>query len=58
MSELGGPGLPRLWYTAKSHVVLEEKLAGVQGLGFEGRAVGGYELPVSDLAGQQFDGAE
>lgn len=36
----------------------EQKIAGVEGLGFEGCAVGGNEKPVVDFAGEKLDGTE
>jgi hypothetical protein len=38
--------------------MLEEKLAGMQGLGLEGRVVGWGEPTMSDLAGEQRDETE
>lgn len=38
--------------------MFEEKLAGMQGFGLKGRAVGRYEPPMSNLAGQQVDETE
>ena len=38
--------------------VLEEKFAGVQGVGLEGRTVGGDEPPMTDLAAKQADETE
>jgi hypothetical protein len=51
-------GFPRLRYTAKSRVVSEEKLAGMQGFRLEGRAVGRNEPPMTDLTAQQVDGTK
>jgi hypothetical protein len=51
----GWAGLTRLRDTTKSHVVFEEKLAGVQGFRFEARTVGGDEPPMSDFAAEQVD---
>ena len=48
-------GLARLWDTPKSHIVFEEKFAGVQGFRFEARAIGGDKPPMSDFAAQQVD---
>ena len=47
--------MPGLRDTAKSRVVFEEKLAGVQGFRLEGRAVGRNEPPMTDLAAQQIN---
>jgi hypothetical protein len=52
---LGWAGLARLRNTTKSHVVFEDKLAGVQGFRLEGRAVGRDESPMTNLAAQQVD---
>lgn len=36
----------------------QQEIAGVEGLGFEGGAVGGNEKPVADFAAQKLDGAK
>ena len=39
----------------RTRVVFEEKVAGVQGFGLEGRAVGRDESPMTDFAAKQSD---
>jgi hypothetical protein len=50
--------LPRLGDTTKSHIMLKEQLAGVQGFRLEGWPVGRDESPMADLAAQQVDETE
>ncbi len=45
----------RLWNTAKSRIMLEQQIAGMQGLGFEGWTVGRDEPPMCNLAAEQSD---
>src|SRR6516162_7243654 len=49
------PALPGLWNPAETRVVPEEKFAGVQGFGLEGRAVGRDEPPMTYFPAQQFN---
>ena len=52
------PGLTRLWDTAEAHIMFEEKPAGVQSFGFEGRTIRRDEPPMSDLPAEQPDETE
>ena len=47
------PGLTRLWDASEPRVPFEQKLAGVQSFGLEGRAIGRDESPVADFAPEQ-----
>ena len=51
-------GLPRLWDTAKSRIVLKEKVARVESFRLEGRAVSWDEPPMTNLATKQIDKPE
>ena len=44
-----------MWDASEPRVVFEEKVAGVQGFGLEGRAVGRDESPMTDFAAKQSD---
>jgi len=44
--------------SAEAGVVAEEEVAGVEGFGLEGGAVGGDEEPVVDLVAEELDAAE
>lgn len=50
--------MPRLGCAAESRVTFQEKIASVEGFGFERRAIGGDEAPMANFAAKQINGAE
>jgi len=44
--------------SAEAGIAAEEEVAGVEGFGLEGGAVGGDEEPVADLVAEELDAAE